>query len=226
MQIFLYEGIRMSNRNANDPINLGVVFYISKGGETIKEIAVHDGDPKASIDLLGERIELGIYSEIVPSVEKQGEYDEIQLPKVNGFQVSTNKDTYILGEPQIEQIVEEDSPEEKARKFHANKKARAEAVTCRVTIITPPLDRREHAEGKTCGECYYFNRRRGQEELKAVTHSYQNGTMSMTEEIIKQICDNEKAPNLTEDIVGHCPQNHELCADSSPACDSFMEKKS
>lgn len=216
----------MSNSNTESDIKLGVVFYFMKSGETIKEIAVHDGSPKLHTSLFGQPVDLGICSEIVPSIERQGDYDEIQLPRVNGLQVFTNKDVYVFGEPQLEEILEEDSPEEKARKFHANKQARADAVTCRVTIITPPLDRREHPEGKTCGECYYFNRRRGQEELKAVTHTYQNGTMSMTEEIIKQICDNERAPNLTADIVGHCPQNHELCADSSPACDSFMEKKS
>lgn len=203
-------------------VKLGVIFYFSQHGEKIAQTAVKAGDDPVTIQIADEHIEAGIYSEIVPSDSgREGDYDEIQLPKVNGKQVSTNKDTYVFDPPEPLQILADDSPEEKARKFHENKKRQEEAVTCRVTILTPPLQVRRHPEGKTCGECKYFNRQRGKEELKAVTHEYLNGTMSMTEEIIRQVCDNERKPDLTVDIVGHCPINQELCADTSPGCVEF-----
>jgi len=222
---------------SQDPkINFGVVFYFSKNGETIKQIAKLADEPPTQLTIEGCRpFECGIYTDIVPSDSgREGEYDDIQLPKLvydaedssgkavsQSVMVSANKDTPVFGALEQLEILEEDSPEEKKRKFFENRRRRNEALTCRVTLITPAMERRTHQDGKECGQCKYFNRKRGQEEIKKVTHEYQNGSMAMTEEIIKHVCDSQKKPNLTVDIAGHCPVNQELCADTSPACDSF-----
>jgi hypothetical protein len=94
-------------------------------------------------------------------------------------------------------------------------------VTCRCIILQAALERRKHPQGKVCGECKLFSRARGVDELTNITHTYVNGTFAMTKEIINLVCDINKAPSLTPDIVGYCSANQELCADVSPACDVF-----
>lgn len=211
-----YSGIVVPN------YRIGIVYYFCKGSEALNQVTLREGDPPAEVMVAGASVTVGIYNEVVPSdTHKNGGFEEIQLPRVNGLQVFPNKDVHIFGEPELLKISASDSPEERSQKFAINKQRQADSITCRVTILTPPLRLRKHPEGKVCGECIYFNRQRGQEELKNVTHQYQNGSLAMTEEIIKQICDLERKPNLTKDIVGHCPVNQELCAETSPACEEF-----
>ena len=201
-----------------------LTLSFSQNGREIHQVMVQRGDPPTTVkEPLPTPVEAGIYVETVPSDSgKSNEWMQIELIKCNGHPLSTNRDTYIYGEPALMIIERDDSPEEKQRKFDANKKARAEAVSCRISSIIEKLPKRDpHPQGKMCGECTMFSSVRGKQELHEISHVYQNGSFSMTEEIVKLMCDKHGAPNMADDNVGHCPMVQGLVSRTTPACEEF-----
>lgn len=204
---------------------VGVVFVFSCGGKEITRETMREGEPPRTVEINGKPVEIGVFVDLVPGESGSlEEFQEISIPKANGVPISVNRDAFPFGGLNLEEIKNEDSIEEKKRKFLHNKHERASSITCRAILLIPPLKKRQpHPKGKLCGECEKFNRTRGQAELLEITHVYQNGSFAMSAEIVKAMCDLHGKPNLTKDIVGHCPLEQALVADTTPACNDFEE---
>lgn len=203
---------------------IAVHFTFYRGAKQLQQVAVKAGDSPAIVSFDdGSHAECGIYTDVVPGEPGAKEaWQEIELAKCNGKQVSTNSKVFVFGEPEEHYIDPDDSMELKREKHAANKRAKAEAITVSCIIIEPKLPKRPpHPDGRTCGECVFFNRARGIEELHEKTHQYANGHFEMTSEIVKLVCDQKAVPNIATDNVGHCPVVEGLCAIETPACDKF-----